>query len=209
MDSSPRDQADSVTSSAPSGRVGFSPKIKDPAFARYVQKSNRWAAVFSIVLAIAAFIGFTIYGETSTEVGNPQSMYIGLAIGSMFILIAIFQIICRKRSKTWDGVVVDKKVERKRRRQNTGDDDYYWEEYTLYSVIIRSQNNKLHSIRVENNDSVYNYYKVGDRVRHHGGLNSYEKFDKSQDTKIFCNACATINDINASHCRRCKCPLLN
>jgi len=63
-------------------------------------------------------------------------------------------------------------------------------------------------LTAEDDDTVYNYYQTGDRVRHHGGLNSFEKYDKSQDDIVFCNACASLNDINDEYCFRCNCPLL-
>lgn len=190
------------------GGIGFSHKISDPALARYVQNSNRWAAIFSIILAVVAVVGFTVAGEMGGEVENPESFFIGLGIGGMFLVIAMFQIAGRKRSKTWDGQVVDKKVEQKKQKKNSGNDDYYWEKYLLYTVVIRSESGKLHRISAKNDDTVYNYYKVGDRVRHHAGLNSYEKYDKSQDSIVFCSACSSLNDISADYCFRCKCPLL-
>ena len=187
--------------------MGFSSKINDPAFAKYLKNTNRWSAIFSIIIAVAAVIGFYIYGETSSEMENPQALYMGLGIGGMFLLIALFTIIGRKKSTTWDGTVVDKKIEKKRRSQSSGD-DHYWENYTLFTVFLRSDSGKKHKISVENDDTLYNYYQVGDRVRHHKGLNSYEKYDKSRDSIIFCNACASLNDIRDDYCFRCKCPLL-
>lgn len=80
---------------------GFSPRISDPAFAKYVKNSNRWAAIFSLILAVAAVIGFYIYGEVGSEMDNPGSLYIGFGIGGMFLVIALFQILGRKHSKTW------------------------------------------------------------------------------------------------------------
>ncbi|HYF90812.1 MAG TPA: hypothetical protein VD969_01060 [Symbiobacteriaceae bacterium] len=187
----------------------FSPRIHDPAFARYVQNSNRWSAIFSVILAIAAVVGFYVAGEMDgAEMENPESLYIGLGIGGMFVLIAMFQIRGRNRSKTWDGQVVDKRVEQKRRKRNLDDDHYHWENYLQYTVFVRSDSGKMHRITAENDDRFFNYYAVGDRVRHHGGLNSYEKFDKSRDTIIFCNACGTMHDIRAEYCSRCHCPLL-
>lgn len=192
------------------GRAGFSTKINDPAFAKYLKNTNKWSAIFSIILAIAAIIGFFIYGETSSEMDNPEALYIGLGIGGMFILIALFQILGRKRSKTWDGTVIDKTIKNKRRRQNTGSDtnDYYWVDYIEYKVIIRSDSGKKHEITAEDDTTLYNYYEIGDRVRHHGGLNSYEKYDKSRDSIIFCAACGSLNNIEDDNCFRCKCPLL-
>lgn len=172
---------------------------------RYVKNSNRYSGIFAFVLAFAAVSGFYIYGETSDEMENPESLFIGFTIGSMFLLIALFQIIGRNRSKTWDGTIVDKIVKQKRRH-----DKYQnrWIDYLEYTVSIQAANGKMHFTSAEDDDTQYNYYQIGDKVRHHKGLNSYEKYDKSKDTIIFCNACASLNDINADFCFRCKCPLL-
>lgn len=190
--------------------LGYSKKINDPAFDLYLKNTKRWASLFSLILALGAIIGFYIYGETSSEMDNPQSLFIGLGIGGMFILIAIYSIIGRKRSKTWDGVVVYKTIVEKNRRQSTGsgDNDYYIKYYAEYKVIIRDERGKNHDITAEDDDTLYNYYQIGDKVRHHKGLNSYEKYDKTKDSIIFCNACATLCDIEEDVCPRCKCPLL-
>ena len=206
-------QVNPATDSRPAvdgGRIGYSERIHDPAFAGYLKSTNRWSAVFSMILAVAAVIGFYIYGETSREMENPQALFIGLGIGGMFLVIALYTIIARKRSKTWDGVVVDKTVKKKNRRQSTGsgDDDYYIHHYTEYAVLIRDERGKTHRLTAENDDTRFNYFQVGDHVRHHAGLKSYEKYDKSQDSIIFCNACATLCQINDDVCFRCKCPLL-
>ncbi|HUX96137.1 MAG TPA: hypothetical protein VMV47_10425 [Bacteroidales bacterium] len=173
-------------------RYGYSLKIDDPAMARYIRDTKRWSAIFSLILAVVAVAGFFIYGETSSEMDNPESLYIGIGIGSMFILIALFQISGRNRSITWDGIVVDK-VEKSKSRY----DKYQsrWEEYLEFTVSIQADNGKMHYIGAEDDDTLYNYYQIGNRVRHHKGLNSYEKQDKSGDTIIFCNACASLNDI--------------
>lgn len=189
------------------GPVGFSPRINDPAFARYIKQSNWWSAVFAAVLALAAIVGFTIAGERGVEgMSNPQSLYIGLGVGGMFIIIALFQIIGRARSKTWDGTVADKTITKKR-RQVGDDDDSRWEDYLEYAVIVMADSGKTHRLTAENDDTTYNYYRVGDRVRHHAGLRSYEKYDKRGDTIIFCLACGSLNDIERDVCSRCKCPL--
>lgn len=190
------------------GRIGYSDRIHDPAFARYLEHTSRWSAIFSMILAVAAVIGFTIYGETSREMENPQALFIGLGIGGMFLLIALYSIIARKRSKTWNGVVVDKTVKEKSRRHDTGNNDSTIHYYTEYAVIVRDERGKTHWLTAEDDRTVFDYFQVGDQVRHHAGLNSYEKFDKSRDSIIFCNACATLCQINDDVCFRCKCPLL-
>lgn len=189
-------------------RVGYSTRINDPAFARYVGNTNRWAAIFSVILAAAAVIGFSVAGEMGVEgLENPNALYIGMGIGGMFLLIALFTVIGRKRSKTWDGVVMDKKVMNKQRRQGS-EDDYYYVDYLEYIVTVRDKAGKKHRMTAADDDTIFNYFQIGDRVRHHAGLNSYEKYDKSDDSIIFCNACGTLCDIADDYCYRCNCPLL-
>ncbi len=187
---------------------GFSPKINDPAFARYLKNTNLWSAIFSIILAVAAVVGFYIAGETSAEMENLEALLIGFGIGGMFLLIALFQILGRRRSKTWDGAVEDKNIKKKTQKQTYGDGDVRYDDYLEYSVVIRSDKGKRYVLRAKNDDTLYNYYRIGDRVRHHAGLNSYEKYDKLGDNIIPCNACATLCDISDDYCFRCKCPLL-
>ena len=192
------------------GRVGFSERINDPAFAQYFKNNNRWSAIFSAILAVAAVMGFFIYGETSHEMDNPEAMTIGFVVGAMFLLIALFQIADRKRSKTWDGVVVNKTIKKKHRHKSTnvGNNDGCLRYYTDYEVSIMQNNGNMHTITTEDDRTVYDYYKIGDKVRHHAKLNSYEKHDKSGDSIIFCNACGTLCEITDDICFRCKCPLL-
>jgi len=185
--------------------IGFSQKINDPAFARYLKDTNRWSAIFSIGLSIIAVVGFFIAGETSSDLKNPESLYIGLVIGSMFLLIALFQISGRNKSTTWDGTVVEKKVEKKHRHDKYQD---CWKDYLEFTVFIRDDKGKIHYISADDDDTKYNYFQKGDRVRHHKGLNSFEKQNKSRDMIIFCNACASLNDIREDNWFRCKCPLL-
>jgi hypothetical protein len=131
---------------AKGGRIGYSQRIHDPAFARYLKNTNRRSVVFSMILAVAAVVGFFIYGETSREMENPRALLIGLGIGGMFLLIALYTILARKRSKTWDGVVVDKTVKQKNRRHDTGNNDSTIHYYTEYAVIVRDERGKTHRI---------------------------------------------------------------
>lgn len=192
-------------------KAGFSDKINDPSFKKYLKNSNRWAGIFGVGLALIAVVGFTIAGQMGLDnLDNPQAFYQGLAVGGMFLLITFYTIISRKRSRTWDGTIVDKKVTKKRKKRNRGGDgdDYYYEDYLEYKVVVKGDNGKSHDITAENDDTQYNYYQIGDRVRRHGGLNGYEKYDKSKDEIVFCVACGTLNNIEEEVCFRCKCPLL-
>lgn len=192
------------------GGIGYSSRINDPAFARYIKNRSRWSFIFAAVLSAIVLIGFFIYGETSGEMGTSQALSIGGGISGMFFVIAFLQLLSRKRQRTWDGVVIDKIIKEKSRRKSCGTDknDYYIQRYTEYTVVIRGARGKEHPLSAEDDDTVYHYYKIGDCVRHHAGLNSFEKYDKSKDSIIFCSACATLCSIEDELCFRCGCPLL-
>ena len=188
--------------------IGFSQRINDPAFKQYQKNRALWTIYFALGISVIAVIGFYLYGVYSSEMYNPEAIYVGIVIAGMFLLIAFYKIMNYRISGTWDGVVVDKKTEQKQRKKYTTDEDYDWEEYKVYNIIIQSDTGKIHTIRGEDDDTLHNYFKIGDRVRHHGGLNSFEKYDKSKDTIIFCNACGSMNNIDEDYCLRCNCPLL-
>jgi hypothetical protein len=195
---------------APRGpAIGFSPRIQDPAYTRYLKNSSRWAGIFSAILAAAAVIGFFIAGQTGAgNMKNPQALFIGMAIGGMFLLIALFQTLRKKKDRTWDGQVVDKKVEHKTRSRETSEDSFVKEHYTLFTVLIRENSGKFHPLAVENDSRYFDYFQIGDAVRHHAGFSVYEKQDKTRDSYLFCIACGTKNEIYLDVCHRCKCPLL-
>ncbi len=187
--------------------IGYSQRINDPAFQQYRKNYNRWAIIFGIGLSVVVIVGFYIYGNTSNEMSVSEALTISFIISAMYMTITFLSIVFKGKGKSWDGVVIDKKIEKKSRVKDDGDHRYS-QQYLEYSVIIRQENGKKKIIKHENTDVVYHYYQIGDKVRFHGKLNSFEKFDKSKDTIIFCNACATINEIERDVCFRCKTPLL-
>lgn len=188
----------------PKGPVGFSAKINDPAFKKYKKNSVAWSVIFATVLAVIAVIGFPIYGNVSGEIERPQSIYYGLGIGGMFIAIALLQTLKRGLDNTWDGTVIDKDSYRRKERDNDG----YAQYHTIYILKIRRDSGGTKKHKWRDTPGLYNYYNVGDKVRHHKGFSYYEKYDKSADTQIMCAACMSFQDISKDVCPRCKCPLL-
>jgi len=191
--------------SAGASLIDFSERIHDPAFARYLKNSKRWSYIFSLILFAVAVIGFPIYGQKSGEIAMPQSLYYGIGIGGMFVVIAFFTNLSRSRDSTWDGVVVDKKVSKQVRR----DEDSSFSTTTwIYETRVKRDSGKITKYRQQNNDTIYNYFQIGDRVRHHKGFSVYEKYDKSRDIHLFCIACAKKVEVSVDRCPRCKCPIL-
>lgn len=185
--------------------MAYSAKIHDPKFQAYKLRSKNWKLLFSFILAAIAVIGFYFYGETSPEMNNPEAIQIGMGLGLLFILIGIFSGNSNAYMQTWDGIIIDKSI--KHKTKDIGY-DHIKAERIVYQIVIQADNGKIHEILTEDDDTVYNYFDVGDKVRHHGGLHSYEKFNKSKDKIVFCNACGFLHSMEEEVCKNCGCPLL-
>lgn len=185
-------------------RIGYSPKILDTAFADYKRKSTTWSFTFAGILAIIAIIGFPIHAVRSGELEWPVSLYYGLGIGGMFLLIALAQRIKGVLDCTWDGTVVFKDARRVRIFSRRGPARYK----VVYKMIVCRDRGGIKRHIWRNIPGFYDYYLIGDRVRHHKGFSYYEKYDKSGDARILCPACLSFPPIDRDICPRCKCPLL-
>ena len=127
--------------------MAYSPKINDPAFDRYLRNTRKWKLQFSLILATVAIAGFYLYGAFSDEMDNPEALRIGMVISSIFLVVGLLSAKSRKRA-FWDGLVIDKKIRKT-------------EKYLVYTVYIKSQTGKVHERRYENDNTVFNYYKIG------------------------------------------------
>ncbi len=170
----------------------------------YKRKSSSWSFIFAFILAVIAIIAFPIYGNASGEIDWPDSLYYGLGIGGMFIAIAFLQTAKRGLDKTWDGVIEDKRSYTVREINHHGPDHFH----KIYVLKVRKNSGGVKKHKWRDIPGPYDYYSIGDKVRHHKGFYYYEKYDKSRDIKILCAACLTMNDIGSESCSRCKCPLL-
>jgi len=175
--------------------MGYSSKINDPAFDKYKKNTKNYRYQFAFALAIIAVIGFYLYGAFSNEMDNPEALYVGFVIGGMFLLIGVYSVFSLKPLPSWEGEVVEKKIIKKKT-------------HTHFVVYFEDVKGKRHERFSEDDATVYDYFKIGEKVRFHGKLKSYEKFDKSKDDIIFCNACAFLHEISENICRNCGCPIL-
>ena len=103
----------------------------------------------------------------------------------------------------WEGVVVNKYS--KERSENRGGEDDNWVTYTEYTTVINTDMGKKKTIvERDSRRKMYDYLSVGDRVRFHPRFGTYEKYDKSKDSIIYCNVCTVMNPIQNDRCERCK-----
>ena len=184
---------------------GFSAKISDPRFAAYQASRTRYARLFSLILFLGALVGFPLYGAASGEITWPGSLLYGLGIGTMFLLIGFFSGRISRKDHTWDGTVTGKRYFKKRKQDRYGEG---WTDRMIYVVTVTRDDGKEVEYRYEDDSTRYDYFRAGDRVRHHRGFGGVEKEDKTGDDFVFCLACGSINEWNGSEdCFRCGCPL--
>lgn len=82
--------------------------------------------------------------------------------------------------------------------------------YVRSELRVRRDDGKIvKHVYVEHDESkLVCYYRMGDLVRHHAGLNLYEKEDKSQDSRVLCLRCLSLEPNENEKCRNCGFPLI-
>lgn len=153
-----------------------------------------------MALSLVFPLGFLVAGLLSDEMPLGEGLIIGTVLGLFMFMLGVW---CLRNAKKpgWEGVVI-KKLEKKRHRR---DDDGFDRSYMEYIVLIKTdQGKKKRIIERKQGALMYHYFKVGDRVRYHPALETYEKYDKSKDRVIYCNVCRTMNPLANDRCEKCN-----
>ena len=181
--------------------VGWSDVANSPEMVETIKKNRRSAMGWTWVFTLLFPVGFLIAGLLSHEVPLNEALIIGIGLGLLILAINLWRIAGMKKP-VWDGVVM-KKVEKKRYKRDN--DDGSSQSYMEYIVLIRTERGKKKRIvERQRGRDMYDYLDVGDRVRYHPALETYEKYDKSKDQVIYCNVCRLRNSIRNDRCDRCK-----
>jgi hypothetical protein len=180
--------------------VGWSPVADSPEILETIRKSKKSSLGWALALTLLFPVGFLIAGVVSDEVPLKEALIIGCGLGLCILTINLWRFAGMKR-RGWDGAVV-KKMEKKRYKR---DDDGSSQLYTEYIVLIRTDGGKKKKIVERKRDrEMYDYLDIGDRVRYHPALETYEKYDKSKDEAIYCNVCRQRNPISNDRCELCN-----
>lgn len=180
--------------------VGWSPVADSPEILETIKKNKKSSLGWAVVLTLLFPVGFLIAGVVSDEVPLKEALIIGCGLGLCILTINLWRFAGMKR-RGWDGAVV-KKMEKRRYKR---DDDGSSQSYTEYIVLIRTDGGKKKRIVERKRDrEMYDYLDIGDRVRYHPALETYEKYDKSKDEAIYCNVCRQRNPISNDRCELCN-----
>ena len=188
---------------APAARVGWTRHHLDPEVIQRARKNKKNAWIFTLVLTVLFPAGFALAGLFVEDMPMNEALIIGIGLGLLALIIGLVRV-SRMKSGTWDGVVTDKGHKQKVEHDRDTTATRY---RTVYTLSVREESGKKHTLTYVDNRALYDYFKVGDRIRCHQAFGTYEKYDKSADRVIYCNICGTLNDIAADTCTSCRLPL--
>lgn len=185
----------------PQNLIGFSERYWDPSIIEAAKKHKRTSVGCMWSLVIIPVVGFILAGILIKEFDVKEAIIIGVSISVVMLIINLFGF-ARSKKPIWEGQVIDKSKKERQRHRNSGDDI---ETYTEYTTVIRTASGKKKTITERDSQRhMYDYLKMGDRVRYYPVFDTFEKYDKSKDKIIYCNVCSMMNPISNEKCKRCN-----
>jgi len=192
--------------------VGFSNRINDPIFEIKQKASFHRSIKHGLLFLPILLLLFQIVPFFSEDFTRQRALIVGCVVGGFGMIWTLVGGAVRASARTWDGEVTDKKITERRSRNNaaaTGYDiDYYHTiVFRLASGGKKEMRRKLRTNELNAWDMMI-YLNIGDRVRYHGKLDYYEKYDKSRDAEIPCANCHKYVDIRLEYCPVCQVPII-
>ncbi len=184
------------------GFVGWSENYRHPLILKKAESQKKGAVIFTIVLMAVFLIGFTVAGFTVEKMSPIEGIVIGAGLALMMLIILLVRM-AKMKKPIWEGTVIDKRAERGVDTDSDGNTSHY----TRYIVFMAGTDGSKRKLSVNDNRTWYDYLQIGERVRFHPNLGTYEKYDKSRDSYLLCNVCGKRCDITEDACRFCKSPL--
>ena|GEM_PF-3901039 len=190
--------------------VGYSPVVNTPEFLsyakKYYKKSRAVAIVFTILLPFIGALGGAMVSE-----GSTVGIVIGAILGIIGIAVLWLGEISKKKKREQavmiDGTITDIKYFNDS-TSGPGDGGTSNEDDVRVKITLLDSTGREHHAEFSCNKKIYDYYKIGETVRHHCQIDFLEKYDKSRDSYTLCALCKTKADINAVRCPKCNAPLL-
>ena len=195
-------------------KIGFSKVVKEPRFIQFYEKDIRKKIILNFLFVIMPFFILVSASFISDAITLTYALKISLVISSIILLMSLFIWFIFSKAKSWDGEVISKHEEEREKTVKYGSGKHARYErvpYTVYVIQVLLDSEDSYNIVYETDTVEGKYYyenfNEGDRIRYHGKLHYYEKYDKSNDTFVFCPFCKTINYIKSSKCE-CGAPLI-
>lgn len=168
--------------------MAYSNKIDVPKFQEYIKNSKKYQNPMMFGIFFITIMGFYLYGKFSNDIDNSEAIRIGLTTGGVLLFLGLIRDFRQGRGKIWDATVINKEAKKVRYKERVDEDSYVTRTRIVYILNLRSKQGRRSKITQVDKDS-FDYLNVGDKVRYHSALGTFEKFDKLKDEFIFCNAC--------------------
>jgi len=192
--------------------VGFSQKIHNPVFENMQKARFRKNVKHGLIFLPILILLFQIVPFFAGDFTHQRALIVGCVVGGFGMIWTLVGGAVRASAKTWDGEVTDKKITERRSRNDAAasgyDIDYY------HTIVFRRANGRKKKMRKKLSTNELNawdmmiYLNIGDRVRYHGRLDYYEKYDKSRDAEVPCANCHKYVDIRHEYCPVCQTPVI-
>ena len=181
----------------------YSQRINSTEVLAYKNKSKRFAKIFFFVFAVGLLAFLLIYSTATKAMNIPTALLIYGVVMTVMILLSLFQV--KQQNKTWDGVIIDKKIVETINRQDDGD-SYYEETVRKPTLFINKLRGKTITLYLPNME-LFNYFAVGEQVRKHKGFPYPEKLVKQYNI-VHCINCGKLFNIQIDKCPGCKMPTI-
>ena len=192
--------------------VGFSNRINDPIFEANKKASFRKNLKHGLLFFPILLLLFQIVPFFSEDFTSQRAFVVGCIVGGFGLIWTLAGGARRASAKTWDGDVIDKKITERRNRNDAAATGYDLDYYHTIVFRLTSGGKKKMQRKLRTNEmnawDMMIYLNIGDRVRYHGKLDYYEKYDKSRDAEVPCANCHKYVDIQLEHCPVCQAPII-
>ena len=192
-----KNQGISSSSQGTTGLVGWSNCYQNPEIIAVVKKKNKSIIGYAWALVLVFPIGFLIAGLFFKTMSLVGGLVIGLVLGLLMVVINLV-FIKNRRNQIWEGVITEKYQKEIIEEDDSDDIDID------YVIMVEKTDGQKHPMIYRNRREMYDYFQIGDHVRYYVGLGTYEKYDKSKDSIIYCNVCLTENPISNVRCEKCN-----
>lgn len=181
--------------------MAYSSKIKNRTF--FLRKIRFIAVRFILFSATLTAVVLTLRASNYTNMLSG-SIIIAAAAIFLFYVFKLYLLFDR----TWDGVILEKRMQYNtfaKKSQNSMDGS----DPIIGYIYVKRSDGKIKKQTVSEDDlSAIEYFRTGDRVRHHAMMKLFEKEDKSRDLGVLCCGCLGITSKIKYSCEVCGLPLL-
>ena len=185
-------------------RIGYSKVVTTPEFLAKLRQHNLKSLLKGLLLTFSPLIILLIMSLFSRDITHKDALNFGLGIAVVIAFFLSIIILKRAFGKSWEGMVMARRVESRVRRKNRGRD----ETYVVYVLTLITDTGETKFIEeFYHSGFYYNHFNVEDRVKYHPSFDYYEKFDKTNDIELLCPFCSNVVSIKKTHCS-CGTPLI-